>query len=379
MSAERVRQPDSAGDTALPEPSGLRTRREFLRDLGLFSAALALRPWELAEAAGSKSAKALQGIRAHGVEYDYGTREGVRLHMLSFKPGVSDAHMGVHFSTGQSTVLKVAKFKPALAVTNGTFFGDEPLGCAAADGKVLYEAPMYVRRLHRAVLFVRTDGSVGFDDFKEEHKLVDLSDPNADYSSLGFARWEMDAIKGYRDKHGFKKVEDMRHVGLPKETVWRVMDELSVGKPSETITRSAEAILKADNGIRDLLGGGGWLVRDGKPVCLGCGDPSVRSVNEYARRVHQFTSRGGALKASERTIVATKSGGKEVFLIVAEGSASLDKLAQVMESYKMENAIFLDGGGSSEMVLQGDDGRHRIVNGGERHMKTYITLTKGQK
>jgi exopolysaccharide biosynthesis protein len=50
-----------------------------------------------------------------------------------------------------------------------------------------------------------------------------------------------------------------------------------------------------------------------------------------------------------------------------------------VKALNMDDAVFLDGGGSSEMILEGADGRHRRIDDayeGERPMHTTIVLTE---
>jgi len=265
------------------------------------------------------SKKDEQGIRAHGLDYMVEEREGVKMHILRFIPGISDARFGVHWSDEKARASDVARCLPALAVVNGTFFDDKPLGSAASDRKVKYEAPEYIRELRRAVVYVRTDGTVGFDDF-------------------------------------------------------------IVKTPASTQTMKAADILSQRDDIRDILGGAGWLVRDGEIVKGSLGEEAEKRVKRHALEEHHFSVDGGALGRSKRTVVATK--GTEAYLIVTDSEVSLDRAAMAVKALGMDNAVFLDGGGSSEMILQGADGRHRRVDDAgekERPMHTTIVLTAKPK
>jgi hypothetical protein len=70
-----------------------------------------------------------------------------------------------------------------------------------------------------------------------------------------------------------------------------------------------------------------------------------------------------------RTAVGYSKNGRYLYLVVVDGrqpfyseGITLKELADLMISLGAQNAMNLDGGGSSTMVVEGEDGRPRILN-----------------
>jgi exopolysaccharide biosynthesis protein len=93
-----------------------------------------------------------------------------------------------------------------------------------------------------------------------------------------------------------------------------------------------------------------------------------------------------------RTAIGYSSNGRFIYLVVVDGrqpfysdGITLNELATLMISLGAQYAMNLDGGGSSTMVVEGTDGRPRILNspidnlipGRERpvanHLGVYVT------
>jgi uncharacterized protein YigE (DUF2233 family) len=74
-------------------------------------------------------------------------------------------------------------------------------------------------------------------------------------------------------------------------------------------------------------------------------------------------------EADPRTAVGINRNGRYVYLVVVDGrqplyseGATFTELAQLLIDQGAYIAMSLDGGGSSTMVIEGDDGRPRILN-----------------
>jgi hypothetical protein len=96
--------------------------------------------------------------------------------------------------------------------------------------------------------------------------------------------------------------------------------------------------------VTQAVGGGPWLVRGGKPVVDGAEEG--------------FSDGDFTLAKHPRTAAGVTAGG-ELLLVTVDGRQSFSKglplpdLAQVMIRLGAENAINLDGGGSTSMVVNG--------------------------
>jgi exopolysaccharide biosynthesis protein len=70
-----------------------------------------------------------------------------------------------------------------------------------------------------------------------------------------------------------------------------------------------------------------------------------------------------------RTAVGTNRNGRFVFLVVVDGrqpfyseGATFTELAELLQELGAFYAMSLDGGGSSTMVIEGEDGKPIIIN-----------------
>lgn len=92
-------------------------------------------------------------------------------------------------------------------------------------------------------------------------------------------------------------------------------------------------------------------------------------------------------KADPRTAVGVSEDGHQLIIVVVDGrqlgysqGATLQELAQILVDYGAERAMELDGGGSSTLVIEGDNGQpvvlnspvHQGLDGRERPVATHI-------
>jgi exopolysaccharide biosynthesis protein len=68
-----------------------------------------------------------------------------------------------------------------------------------------------------------------------------------------------------------------------------------------------------------------------------------------------------------RTAFGVNRNGRYVYLVVVDGretseGVTMDELADILLRYGAHTALAFDGGGSSTMVVEGVDGKARVVN-----------------
>lgn len=95
-----------------------------------------------------------------------------------------------------------------------------------------------------------------------------------------------------------------------------------------------------------------------------------------------------------RTAVGTNKNGNKLFIVVVDGrqpgyseGATLDDLIEIMQGLEAYNAINLDGGGSTTLVIRGEDGQpvqlnspiHQRIPGHERPVGNHIGIYTNEK
>ncbi|MFN4179715.1 MAG: phosphodiester glycosidase family protein [Armatimonadota bacterium] len=97
--------------------------------------------------------------------------------------------------------------------------------------------------------------------------------------------------------------------------------------------------------IRHLVGGGGWLIKDGDPEAW-------RLAFKQGFRPDIMNSR------RERTVVAIDEKGETAWLAVFDGQVSLRETSRWLKQHlPVQHAIFFDGGRNSVLVVKLPDGK----------------------
>lgn len=152
-------------------------------------------------------------------------------------------------------------------------------------------------------------------------------------------------------------------------------------------TSLADEIVRANRGdtfereefqgekIKHLLGGLGWLIKDGDPDAW----------RQYAGKQFGYSYYSHYVKRPQ-TVMAVSPSGRRVWLVVQEGQPhsskplNLPELAKYMyENFKPRHALLLDGGGSSEMVLDGKILTKAENNGSYRKNATVLMVAQVEK
>ena len=243
-----------------------------------------------------------------GIGYYWLYKEGAKLHVctidldvnsdLEFLPYASPYFS--HIMTGdekRNTILTFARRVSAIVGINGTFFmtgpekrRGEPLGNVIIRGKVAFELTLVDVLERNRAYFCWTD--------KGRAVLGETSYPASVILDLN----ESDDF----DPERFKKGER----------------------------------------VQSMIGGLGWLVRNGRPDAWEDGVEGQFGARYYSYKIRR-----------PQTIIGLSKGGKKVTFLSQEGyphsrrRMTLPELAHLMASLGCEFAAFTDGGGSTEMVV----------------------------
>ncbi len=124
---------------------------------------------------------------------------------------------------------------------------------------------------------------------------------------------------------------------------WVIGETLATGPELLSGKFAASFSLPEGTTFSGILGGGGWIVRKGKDVHM----EAYRRQNFRFRKVDQD---------SRHSVVAIDEGGR-LYLLVCETGWNLERISEFLRSGKMPgkitDAMFLDGGSSSTIVLKG--------------------------
>ncbi|MBI3174263.1 MAG: phosphodiester glycosidase family protein [Chloroflexi bacterium] len=130
-------------------------------------------------------------------------------------------------------------------------------------------------------------------------------------------------------------------------TIYARGDQDPTPEPTLFISRrNALSFNKIPGRVYHAISGDYMLVQQGKPVA-GLDDTAI----------------------NPRTAIGTSANGRWLYLVVVDGrqpfyseGMTFAELANLLDGLGVANAMSLDGGGSSTMVIQGEDGQPKILN-----------------
>lgn len=130
-------------------------------------------------------------------------------------------------------------------------------------------------------------------------------------------------------------------------TIYARGDQDPTPEPTLFISRrNALSFNKIPGRVYHAISGDYMLVQQGKPVA-GLDDTVI----------------------NPRTAIGTSANGRWLYLVVVDGrqpfyseGMTFAELANLLDGLGVANAMSLDGGGSSTMVIQGEDGQPKILN-----------------
>lgn len=244
---------------------------------------------------------------------------------LTLRPFVTGAYNKRETGPTQvMPVLDMARQTGALAAINGTFFINaprtpghgKPLGPILRDGQLAWSYnEKRVLAMNRAYLAVTDDGR---------------------------------AVLGETD--------------LPGEEIARLNDEARFLGGSFANRRA-----------RDLLGGLGWLIKDGNELAW----------QGYAGHQFWYTYYSYFTKRPQ-TVLGVTADGRAAVIVAQEGlphssrPMSLPMLARYLKAnFGVKNAVFFDGGGSTEMVVGDKPVTRQERNGAYRKNSTALLVMRG--
>jgi hypothetical protein len=307
----------------------------------------------------------LQALLGRGVRWDRLGRNGMRINAVRVEPARAPLQLMPLVPPGSMTNLgtltQLAQQNQALVAINGGFFNRVrrlPLGAIKRDGRWLSGpilnrgvAAWNDRELPRFGRLSLEEWVVGADG-----RRLPLVVVNSGFVQRGISRYTADWGHAYQALSGNETALLLRDdavqqrfdsLTLERGVPLRGGDTLLVARggaslpwnPGERVSLSSRSSTPLGE-ARQLIGGGPLLLQDGRNV-----------LNGGAEGFSAAFLRQGA----PRTVLA--SDGREVWLITLEGDGNpgptLAQTAQVLQQMGLRDALNLDGGSSTGLVMGG--------------------------
>lgn len=275
---------------------------------------------------------------------------------------------------GLETLASMSASARAVAAVNGSYFGPggEIIGLLKIDGEII-SSPT----IPRTAVGVRTDGRLIFDQVSWQGH-VEITGGQVALSGVNRSRGDNELIlyTGYygpstgTNPHGTEYVIGPNGVVLSIGTGNAAIGAGNVVLSAHGTAAKALAGLKAGDivTVRQTLG----PVWDGTVHALGAGPMLIKEGSIYlTTKTEEFGSDVAGGRAPRTAIGVTQDG--QILLVVvdgrqlASGGLTLLEMAILMQELGAVDAMNLDGGGSSEMVVfdkvvnKPSDGRERKV------------------
>jgi exopolysaccharide biosynthesis protein len=270
-------------------------------------------------------------------------------------------------------VTSIAEREGALAAVNGTYFGrrGEPLGILMIDGEIV-TSPIY----DRTALVISDDGAPAIDNVFVNTYFEMPDGVKIDITGLNQLRSPNDVIL-YTSKYGRKTgTKNCSEIIVRNDKVWEIRGAnseippdgfvISAGKNLEKLLRdrldSGEEIklnieiipysTESPGSLRHIIGGGPRLLKAGR-VYVSKKEEKFRwdvARTRAARTAVGITKDGHLLFV---TIDKTSRIGRKPDVAPSAGM-KLEELSEFMIFLGAVDAMNLDGGGSSTMVVSGE-------------------------
>lgn len=268
------------------------------------------------------------------------------------------------------TVSRIAARARALAAINGSFFSyrdGHPIGLLLMDGQIVsspyynrsvfgirYDGTCFVDRARLLAAIQTQDGKVFLANGVNMHPESDrLMLYTSQYGSRTRTPLGGDRLEFPIERDGTVMAPTRGDTAIPEEGYVLSAEGAAIPKIARNLTVGSRVSIYTQlnglwRGVRYAIGGGPTLVHDGKI-----------QVDARSERIAANIARGRA----PRTAIGYL-GGKQAVLVTVDGrqqhsvGASLYELARILRHLGAREAINLDGGGSTTMVVHS-----RVVNG----------------
>lgn len=298
-------------------------------------------------------------------------RGPVQAHLLTLNlktPGLRLDYADTHTVRGVATVPDILAIDGAVAGVNGDFYDIGRTGAPLGIGTDLQRGLLHGRADERsATFYLDQRGQPTIEDLEmrlrvRDHPEIDLSSLNSPYvdpDTVGFYSRAWGKGAGYALTQGQRKRVVV--VWLKRGKVVRVGRVVPKDKPT---------------GISLLIGRGTAApalraLKVGKRLRFGAGlQGSPRMAITGSRRlvIDGIVPEADDRVEQPRTAVGVDHDTGRVLLLVVDGRTKASRgltmfeLANLMADLGADDALNLDGGGSSTMVARGGKGRNRVVN-----------------
>lgn len=306
-------------------------------------------------------------------------------------PNLSFGPLTPSFVTSRRTVSQFGRWNGALAAVNGDFFDigrtDAPLGVTIGSGGVLTGSrDGWIPGVNSSLWFDAAGPkisplSVQYTVRKRPGWIVNgFNHPRVPRGRIGVYTHAWNRTKGYLVTDGKKRA---REVVLRKTRVVSNKPTLSSGLKIRKKDRVLIGVGRAAGQLKSLKMRQkvtlSQRIEGGRPTAAISGDRALL-VNGVRTVVNNTI-------AHPRTAVGIDADGRRLYILVVDGRSATSRgytmveLADFMTALGVENAINLDGGGSSTMYTRNGTGAMSVVNepsdGSERKVANGFGLFYG--
>ncbi len=300
----------------------------------------------------------------------------VRMNLVTVSldaPNITFEELSPTYVTSRKKVSQFGAWNGALTAVNGDFFDigqtDAPLGVTVnrTEGLLGGSRDGWIPGVNSTLWFDSTGPhvsplSVQYTIRQRKHWTVSgINHPRVPAGQIGVFTSEWHRTEGYKVTMGKKRA---REVILRRNRVISNRPKLSSGKKIGKKDRVLIGTGSAAGKLKNL--------RKGKKITLSRriegGTPTVAISGDRPLLANGLRTVVNNTIAHPRTAVGIDADGRKLLILVVDGRSSVSRgytmveLADMMTALGAENAINLDGGGSSAMYTRNGTGLMGIVN-----------------
>ncbi|MDZ5660620.1 phosphodiester glycosidase family protein [Nocardioides sp. S-58] len=299
----------------------------------------------------------------------------VRMNLVTVNLDAANISFGAltpSFVTSRRTVSQLGRWSSALTAVNGDFFDigqtDAPLGVTVEDGGVLTGSREgWIPGVNSSLWFDASGPHVS--PLSVQYSIRQARDwvvsgfnhPRVPQGQIGVFTHAFNRTKGYTVTDGKKYV---REVVLRKNRVVSNRSTLSLG---QKIRKKDRVLIGVGRGAKQLK-----TLKPRQRVTLAQriegGRPTAAISGDRPLLVNGVRTVINNTIAHPRTAVGIDADGRRLHVLVVDGRSAASRgytmveLADFMTALGAENAINLDGGGSSAMYTRNGTGAMAVVN-----------------